>query len=116
MLWIVKVIDAEGTTYSGFESQNEALVYAKMMGSDAIGRYMLADEAENDWKDRYAEEEEQYKNLTTELEGLRAALGDAKAESEKRVEQIANELRIARTDIHTLEEVIVKMAMRLVGM
>ena len=47
---------------------------------------------------------------------LRTALESAKAESERSINQALEEVRVARSDLHTLEEVIVKLAMRLVGM
>ena len=71
---------------------------------------------ETNYEQEYMALRDQYDDLLTEVEGLRTALDDAKAESERRINQVAEELRVARSDVHTLEEVIVKLAMRLVGM
>lgn len=71
---------------------------------------------ETNYEQEYMALRGQYDDLLTEVEGLRTALADAKAESERRINQAFEELRVARSDVHTLEEVIVKLAMRLVGM
>lgn len=71
---------------------------------------------ETNYEQEYMALRDQYDDLLVEVEGLRTALTDAKNESEKRINESVEQLRIARSDVHTLEEVIVKLAMRLVGM
>ena len=71
---------------------------------------------ETNYEQEYMALRDQYDDLLVEVEGLRTALADAKNESEKRINESVEQLRIARSDVHTLEEVIVKLAMRLVGM
>lgn len=71
---------------------------------------------ETNYEQEYMALRDQYDDLLTEVEGLRTALADAKGESERRINEVSEALRVARSDVHTLEEVIVKLAMRLVGM
>lgn len=129
-LWVVTETNTEtGESGKGFfESEDVAKQYAdkisscENMGAE-VTKYYSEDHCDRDWKDEarewremYEGEEAKYKDLAVELEGLRTALTDAKAESERRINQTLEELRVARSDVHTLEEVIVKLAMRLVGM
>lgn len=114
-IWIIKT----GKAYNVFE--NEAQAEAFFKGTEEpceIVKYEAAcrDAEVCDWEQMYKDEEQKYEKLSVELDGLRTALADAKAEAEKRINVAMDELRVARSDVHTLEEVIVKMAMRLVGM
>lgn len=111
-----------------YENEEDAKQHAKVTNEDTdwsaeVTKFYSEDHCDRDWRDEarewremYEGEEAKYKDLVVELEGLRQALDDAKAESERRINQALEELRVARSDVHTLEEVIVKLAMRLVGM
>ena len=115
-IWIVKTL-TEPHIYNVFEDETEAEEFYK----DAevkrqIMKYVGVEYCDWDWQARYEEEARKLEALETEVEGMRTALADAKAEAEKRINVAMEELRVARSDVHALEEVIVKMAMRLVGM
>lgn len=71
---------------------------------------------ETNYEQEYMALRDQYDDLQTEVNGMRMALESAKEESERSINQALEEVRVARSDLHTLEEVIVKLAMRLVGM
>ena len=122
-LWVVTEINPEtGASKKWFyENGEDAEQHAKETNEDTdwsakVTKFYSEDHCDRDWKDEAREWREMYDNLAVELEGLRTALDDAKAESERRINQTMDELRVARSDVHTLEEVIVKLAMRLVGM
>ena len=104
-----------------YENEEEAEQHAKVTNEDTdwsaeVTKFYSEDHCDRDWKDEAREWREMYDNLAVELEGLRTALESAKAESERSINQALEEVRVARSDLHTLEEVIVKLAMRLVGM
>ena len=112
-IWIVKA----GNVYNVFEDKAQAEEFFGNMNVECeIAKYTAVIGPEVAWEDMYKDEEEKYEKLSVELDGLRTAFADAKAESEKRINVAMDELKVARSDVHTLEEVIVKMAMRLVGM
>lgn len=129
-LWVVTEINTETGTRNRVlcQTEEEAELYAEEVSKHAnrgaeVTKFYSEDHCDRDWKDEarewremYEGEEAKYKDLAVEVEGMRTALDDAKAESERRINQALEELRVARSDVHTLEEVIVKLAMRLVGM
>lgn len=122
-LWMVTETNTEnGESEKWFyETEEEAEQYAKEVSKVAnwgakVTKFYSEDHCDRDWRDEAREWREMYDNLAVELEGMRTALESAKAESERRINQAMDELRVARSDVHTLEEVIVKLAMRLVGM
>ena len=115
-IWIIKS-GAETPIYQVFEGEAEAEeCFEEIDEACEIVKYNAVHIYDCDWKKMYEDEEQKYEKLSVELDGLRTALAVAKAESEKRINVAMEELRVARSDVHTLEEVIVKMAMRLVGM
>lgn len=115
-IWIIKSGE-ETPIYQVFEDEAKAQECFKEMEEVCeIVKYKAVHRYDYDWEQMYKDEEEKYNNLAVELDGLRTAFADAKAESEKRINVAMDELKVARSDVHTLEEVIVKMAMRLVGM
>lgn len=112
-IWIVKT----GNVYNVFENKAQAEAFLNRADETSeIVKYEAVHINDRDWKKEYEEEAEKLDSLSVELDGLRTALADAKAEAEKRINVAMDELKVARSDVHTLEEVIVKMAMRLVGM
>lgn len=115
-IWGIKSGE-ETPIYQVFEDETEAQECFKEMAEVCeIVKYKAVHKYDYGWEQMYKDEEEKYNNLSVELDGLRTAFADAKAESEKRINVAMDELKVARSDVHTLEEVIVKMAMRLVGM
>lgn len=112
-IWIIKT----GKAYNVFENKAQAEAFLNCADETSeLVKYEAVHIIDRDWKTDYEEEAKKLDSLSVELDGLRTAFAGAKAESEKRINVAMDELRVARSDVHTLEEVIVKMAMRLVGM
>ena len=122
-LWVVTETNTEtGASEKWFyETEEEAEQYAKEVSKVAnwsaeVTKFYSEDHVDGGMESEIEEWKSKYDDLLTEVDGLRTALNDAKAESERRINEVSEALRVARSDIHTREEVIVKLAMRLVGM
>lgn len=122
-LWVVTEINPEtGASKKWFyENGEDAEQHAKETNEEAnwsaeVTKFYSEDHVDGGVESEIEEWKSKYDDLLTEVEGLRTALNDAKGESERRINEVSEALRVARSDVHTLEEVIVKLAMRLVGM
>lgn len=53
---------------------------------------------------------------SVEEEGLRMALEEAKEESDRQIKALEEELRVARSDLLTMKELVIRLSMKAVGM
>lgn len=126
-LWIVTVIEENNMQFFAFPIEwkaRECCSHWKNEGYEVeMEAYRPANDLDKDWK---AEAESTLKDLTdlsihyNELKNkvvdAQEELQAARDEADKRVGQVEEELRIAKSDCQTLKEIIVRQAMRMVGM
>ena len=84
----------------------------KVVGTITVKGEQMADFDFNDLHQLQTD----YNTLKAEADGLRMALENAKEDAEKRVDELNTQLWIARSDLRTMKELVVRLSMKVVGM
>lgn len=108
-IWVFK----KDNLYTIYEDGEEAEKYFKDAPEGTeTGKYVLDGV---DVIDTLKTLQEDYARLQTEAESLRDALTAARENAESQIKSAEEAARVARSDTKMLEETVIKMAMRMVG-